>query len=62
MLKKSKWLINYSYKPTKSNISSQLESLSRNLDLYTLKFENILVIGDLNISMENNNMRHFYEG
>ena len=24
-------------------------------------FENILVIGDLNISMEDNNMRHFWE-
>ena len=28
-------------------------------DLYTSKFENILVIDDLNISIENNNMNNF---
>ena len=62
ILKKTKWLINYSYNPTKNNISSHLESLIRNLDLYTSnKFENILVICDLNISMEDNNMIHFCE-
>ena len=61
ILKKTKWLTTYSCNPTKNNISSHLESLSRNLDLYTSKFENILVIGDLNISMEDNNMRYFCE-
>ena len=40
ILKKTKWLINYSYNPTKNNISAHLESLSWNLDLYTSKFEN----------------------
>ena len=54
ILKKTKWLINFSYNPTKINISSHLESLSQNFDLYTSKFENILVIGDINISMEDN--------
>ena len=29
ILKKTTWLINYSYNPTKNNISSHLESLSR---------------------------------
>ena len=33
ILEKTKWLINYSYNPTKNNISSHLEHLSRNLDL-----------------------------
>ena len=61
ILKKSKWLTNYTYNPTKNTISSHLESLSWYLDLNTSKFENILVIGDLNISMENNNMKHFCE-
>ena len=59
ILKKTKWLINYSYNPSKNNISSHLESLSQNLDLYTSKFENILVIGDVNISVEDNNMKNF---
>ena len=33
ILKKTKWLINYTYNPTKNNLSSHLESLSRNLGL-----------------------------
>ena len=60
ILKKTKWLVNYSYNPTK-NISSHLESLSPNLDLDTSKFENISVIVDLNNSMEDNKMEHFCE-
>ena len=59
ILKKTKWLIKYSYNPTKNKISSHLESLSRNLDLYTSKIENILVIGDLSISIEDDNMENF---
>ena len=58
-LKKTKWLTNYSYNPTKNNISSHLVSLSRNLALYTSKFENVLVIGYLSISIEDNNMKIF---
>ena len=60
-LEETKWLINYSYNPSKNNIPSHLESFSRDLDLYTSKFEKILVIGIVNISMEDNNMRHFCE-
>ena len=60
ILKKTKWLINYSYNPTKNNISSILISQSK-LGLYTSKFENIPVIGDLNISINDNKMKHFCE-
>ena len=59
ILKKTKWLINYSYNPTK-NVSSHPESLSQNLDLCTLKSENILMIGDLNISIVDNNMKNLH--
>ena len=59
ILKKTKWLINYSYNLTENDTSSQLESLCQNVDLYTLKFKNVLVIGDLNISMEGVNMNFF---
>ena len=58
---KTKRLINYSYNSTKNNISSHLESLNPNLNLCTLKFENVLVIGSLNISMEHKNMKIFCE-
>ena len=41
---------------------SNLNNKGNNKDLYTSKFENIQVIGDRNISIEDNNMRHFCEG
>ena len=56
--KKTKWLINHSFSPTKNNMSSHLESLSRNLNLCTSKFEIIVVISDLNIPVEDNNLKH----
>ena len=61
ILEKTKWLINYSYNRTKNNVASHLESLSGSLKSYTSKFENILVIGVLNISVEENNMKYFCE-
>ena len=54
-----KSLKNYSYNPTKNNVCSHLES--GNTDQRTSKFENILVIGDLNVSMEDNNMKLFLQ-
>ena len=44
ILRKTKWLIKYSYNPTKNNISSHMQSLSWNIDLHTSKFKNVLVI------------------
>ena len=44
-LKRTKWLISYSYNPNKSSVYSHLESLSRNLDLYSLKYDNYLIVG-----------------
>ena len=60
-MKKTQWIINYSCNSTKINIFSDLESHSRNFELYTWKFEKLLVIGDLNISLEGNSMKHFCE-
>ena len=58
ILKKTKWVINHTCSPTKKNMSSHLESFSRNLNLCTSKFEVIVVISDLNIPMEDNNLKH----
>ena len=51
-LNRTKWLISYSYNPNKSNIYSHLESLSRNLDLFSSKYNNYLVVCDFNVSVE----------
>ena len=60
-LNRPKWLISYSYNPNKSNIYSHLESLSRNLDLDFLKYDNYLVVGDFNISVEEAKIKSFCE-
>ena len=60
-LKRTKWLISYSNKPNKSNIYSHLESLSRNLDLFSSKYENYLVVSDFNVSVEEANIKNLCE-
>ena len=56
-LKRSKWLISYSNNPNRSNSSSNLESLSRNLDLYSSKHDNYLEVGSCNASVEKANVK-----
>ena len=60
-LNRTKWLISYSYNPNKSNIYSHLESLSRNLDLFSSKYDSYLVVGDFNVSAEEANIKNFCE-
>ena len=60
-MKRTKWLISYSYNPNKSNIYSNLESLSRNLDLFSSKYDNVLVVGDFNVSVEEANIKNLCE-
>ena len=60
-LKRTKWLISYSNNPNKSNIYSHLESLCRNLDLFSSKYKNYLVVGDFNVSVEEANIKNFCE-
>ena len=60
-LKPTKWLTSYSYHPNKSNIYSHLVSLTRNLDLFSSNYDNFLVVGDLNVSAEEANIKNFCE-
>ena len=46
-LHKKKWLINCSYNPHKSNIN-RLNIISRSLDTYSTKYENIVLLADFN--------------
>ena len=47
-LKKKKWLLISSYNPHKSMIVMHLNGISKQLDALYKKYENILIIGDLN--------------
>ena len=60
-LPRKKWLLSCSSNPNKSNIGNYLESLSRNLDLYTSKYNNIIVLGDTNVEVEENQIESFFE-
>ena len=60
-VKRRKRIISCSYNPNKSNIYSHLESLSRNLDLYSSKYDNYLVVDDFNVSAEEANIKNFCE-
>ena len=50
--RKKKRFVSCSYNPNKNNISSHLQRLRNSLDLYSAKYENIILIGDFNISPE----------
>ena len=47
-LYKKKWLINCSYNPHKNDLRKHLDTISKSLDTYSTKYENILILGDFN--------------
>ena len=50
-LRKKKWLICGSYNPHRTTIDSHMDSLSKNLALYSSTYKNYIVLGDFAISM-----------
>ena len=54
-----KWLIVGAYKPPDQSKTAFLESLSKNLSTYLDTYENILMLGDFNMTPEDKNMQLF---
>ena len=48
-LYKKKWLINCSYYSHKNDLRKHLDTISKSLDTYSTKYENILILGDFNV-------------
>ena len=48
ILHKKRWLINCSYNPHKNNIRRHLEVVTKTLDSYYSKYENVIFLGDFN--------------
>ena len=48
-LHKQKWFLNCSYNPRKNNIIKHLELISRSLDTFSTKYENIILLGNFNV-------------
>ena len=51
-LHKKKWLISCSYNPNKALIANYRTILSKNIDIYTTKYGNLLFCGDFNAGLE----------
>ena len=60
-LRKRKWLVCCSYNPHRDNIKEHLNTISANLDLYSSKYEYIIVIGDFNAEVNDKFMSNFCE-
>ena len=58
-LRKKKWLICGSYNPHRTTIDSHMDSLSKNLALYSSTYENYIVLGDFNVEVDNNAISSF---
>ena len=59
--RKKKCLLSYSYNPNENDISNHLQRLTNSLDLYSAKYENIILIRDFNVSPEESHMETFCE-
>ena len=60
-LQNTKILVNCSYNPHKSEIKNYLTALRNSLDLYSSKYEKILILGDFNVEIQEANMKLFCE-
>ena len=56
---KKKWLIGSSYYPNKALIANHMAVLSKNIDIYTTKYDNLLFLGDFNAGLEDASIKNF---
>ena len=59
--RKKKWLLSCLYNTNKNNISNYLQRLRNSLDLYSAKYENIILIGDFSVIPEQSHIETFCE-
>ena len=60
-IKRNKWFVCCSYNRNKSYISRHLDTLRKSLDLYSAHYENTILIGDFNFSIDDTHMESFCE-
>ena len=60
-LRNKKWVLFAGYNPKKERISHFLNNIGTSLDKFIEKFENLLLIGDFNSVIEEENMKKFCE-
>ena len=58
-MRKKTWLLRGTYNPYRNNIGNHLDSLSKNVALYSSAYDNCIVIGDFNIEADSKEMSSF---
>ena len=58
-LRKKKWLLCGTYNPHRNNIGNHLDSLRKNVALYSSAYDNYFVIGGFNIEADSKEMSSF---
>ena len=58
-LRNDKWLLNCSYNPHKNNIGNHVKALSDFLDSHSSTYEKVLILGDFNVEVDDQNMKTF---
>ena len=58
-LHKRKWLFKCSYNPHKNNITKHLELISRSLEFFSTKYDNIILSHDFNLCVNHETMQTF---
>ena len=58
-LRNDNWLLNCSYNPYKNNIGNHLKALSDFLDSHPSTYEKVLILGDFNVEVDDQNMKTF---
>lgn len=58
-LRKKKWLLCCSCNPYKNNVQFHLENLTKRLAWYSSNYENLIILGDFNVSIDNSCMAGF---
>ena len=56
-----KWLLVYLYIPNKNLISNHLKKIGKDLDNYCSKYDNFILLGDLNLEPTESAIRDFNE-
>ena len=58
-MRKKKWWLCGTYNPHRNNIGNHLDSLSKNLALYSSAYDIYIVIGDFNVEADSKEMSSF---
>ena len=60
-VRKNKWLLVCTHSPNKDLISNHLKEIRKNLDNYSSKYDNFIILGDLNLKPTESAVRDFCE-